>query len=158
MGSQAAALAVFLARHGAPKEFIKEVMETWFLYDMDHDLDELHEEYVFDVSSQGTVPIAITCALKANSFEEVMPNGLYVGGDTDTLLAIAGAIAEPLYGVPSDYRDKAETEIAKHSKMLLGTLQDFERRYGCGKNLCQSEFSWADILNVFKKPYRRFVR
>lgn len=132
-GAQAIALATYMARAGAGKDQIREVMIEWFDYLVDIDLDDYHEEYTFDVSCQGTVPPAIACVLQANSFEDVMRNVVYVGGDTDTLGACAGAVAEALYGVPIDIREKTEDAIRKSCPALLGTLHEFELKYGCGK-------------------------
>jgi ADP-ribosylglycohydrolase len=94
---------------------IRELIEASFEYDCSMNLDQLHEEYVFDVSCKGTLPVALSCVLQADSFEKTMRNGLYVGGDSDTLLAIAGSIAEPLFGVPQYMRDKAESMLAEAS-------------------------------------------
>jgi ADP-ribosylglycohydrolase len=151
-GSQATALAVYMARAGAGKDQIKAVMEEWFEYFVEIDLDQYHEEYSFDVSCQGTLPPAIACVLQANSFEEVMRNGLYIGGDTDTLLAIAGGIAEPLYGVPVDIREKTEAEILKQSPALLGTLHEFERKYGAGKAVTSTSL---DVMASLRRIIRR---
>lgn len=133
MGAQATALAVYLARAGTSKADLKDIIENWFEYNLLLDLDDLHENYSFDITCQGTVTVALACVIQADSFEEVMRNGLYVGGDTDTLLAIAGSIAEPLYGVPSYMREEAEKILGKHSLQLLGILKDFEKKYGAKK-------------------------
>lgn len=150
-GAQATALAVFMARAGASKEDISQVMIEWFNYNLDIDLDDYHVEYKFDVSCMGTVPPAIVCALQANSFEEVLQNGLYIGGDTDTLLSIAGAIAEPLYGIPNDIREKAEAIVLKNSPVLLATIHEFEAKYGCGKAMPSTD--GLDVLG----PLRRLL-
>lgn len=151
-GAQATAVAIFMARMGSKKEEILSVMDIIFEYDCYLDLDELHETYTFDVSCQGTVPVAIACAMQADSFEKVMRNGLYVGGDTDTLLAIAGSIAEPMYGVPKYMRDKAESILDSNSPIMLGTLHEFERRYGCGKSVMPTEGNSEKrfIMDFFK--------
>lgn len=138
------------------KEDIREALESWFEYQTIFDLDILHEEYTFDVSCQGTVPVALACVFQANSFEDVLRNGLYVGGDTDTLLAIAGSIAEPLYGIPEDLRIKAEEIMAKHSPALLGMMQEFERQYGCGKAVKSATSpTFIGFFNRFMKKSAR---
>lgn len=148
-GAQAVAVAIFMARKGASKDQIRELIEASFEYDCSMNLDQLHEEYVFDVSCQGTVPVALSCVLQADSFEKTMRNGLYVGGDSDTLLAIAGSIAEPLFGVPQYMRDKAESMLSEASPSLLGTVREFEKRYGCGKSVADEGF-YQDIIDTFK--------
>lgn len=130
--AQATSVAIFMARNGASKDQIRTVMQEWFEYLVDIDLDEYHREYQFDVSSQGTLPPAIACVLQADSFEDVMRNGLYIGGDCDTLLAIAGGIAEPMFGVPKDIREQAEEMLYNHGPTLLGTLREFEKKFGAG--------------------------
>lgn len=162
-GAQSIALAVFLARKGGTKEEIAEAMDLIFNYDVHMDLNHLHETYTFDPSCQGTVPPAIACVLQANSFEEALRNGLYIGGDTDTLMCIAGSIAEPLFGVPDHLRAKAEAVLASHSNSLLGIVKDFEKKYGCGKGIATApevnEFKFLDeeptgfkyLLEMLKK-------
>lgn len=151
-GSQATALAVYMARAGAGKDQIRAVMDEWFEYLVDIDLDDYHEEYKFDVSCQGTLPPAIACVLQANSFEGVMRNGLYIGGDVDTLLAIAGSIAEPLYGVPIDIREKTEAVIKENSPALLGTLHEFELKYGAGKAVASTSL---DVMASLRRLIRK---
>jgi len=151
-GAQAVALAVYMARVGAGKDQIKAVMDEWFEYDVEIDLDEYHKEYSFDVSCKGTLPPAIACVLQAESFAEVMMYGKYIGGDTDTLLACAGAIAEPLFGVPVDIREKTEAAISMASPALLGTLHEFERKYGAGKAVASSSLDvMASLRRIIRK-------
>ncbi len=47
-----------------------------------------------------TIPEALECFLEADSYESCLRNVMYIGGDTDTLGAIAGAIAEAYWGIP----------------------------------------------------------
>lgn len=151
-GAQATALAVYMARVGAGKDQIKAVMSEWFEYDVDLDLEQYNKEYSFDVSCSGTLPPAIACVLQADSFKEVINLGLFVGGDSDTLLAIACSIAEPLFGVPIDIREKTEAAISKASPALLGTLHEFERKYGCGKAV---ESSSLDVMATLRRIIRK---
>ena len=55
-----------------------------------------------------TMPEAFTCFLEANSYEECIRNVMYIGGDTDTLGAIAGAVAEAMWGVPESFVKQAK--------------------------------------------------
>ncbi len=102
-GAQATAAAIFLARNGESKEGIKTYIETTFGYDMSKTCDEIRPSYCFDESCQGTVPQAITAFLESKDFEEALRLVVSLGGDADTMGAIAGAIAAAFYGnVPSD--------------------------------------------------------
>lgn len=102
-GAQATALAIFLARNGTPRKEIKREIEKTFSYNLDFDLEDLRKNYPFDVSCQGTVPQAIYTFLISENFEDSIRKAIYIGGDSDTLACINGAIAEAFYGgVPDE--------------------------------------------------------
>lgn len=60
-------------------------------------LDEIRPKYRFDVSCQGTLPVSISSFLEAKDFEEIIRNAISVGGDSDTIAAIAGGMAQAFY-------------------------------------------------------------
>lgn len=86
---------------------IKEHIETEYGYDLSKTQDEIRPDYRFDESCQGTVPQAITAFLESTDFEDAIRNAISLGGDSDTLAAIIGSIAEAAYGVPADIKEKA---------------------------------------------------
>ena len=106
-GAQATAAAIFLARNGKPKSEIKTYIESKYGYDLNRTLDEIRPSYRFDESCQGTVPEAIIAFLESESFEDAIRNAISLGGDSDTLAAITGSIAEAAYGVPEEIKTKA---------------------------------------------------
>lgn len=97
--------ATFLARIGKNKEEIKKYIEDNY-YSLDFMLDDIREHYEFDVTCQGSVPQAIKCFLEAADFEDAIRNAVSLGGDCDTQAAMAGAIAEPFFGIPEKIRNK----------------------------------------------------
>lgn len=97
-GAQATALAIFMARKGEQKERIKDEIETRFGYDLSRRLDDIRPIYDFDETCQKTVPEAIIAFLESADFEDAIRNAVSLGGDADTLAAIAGPIAEAFYG------------------------------------------------------------
>lgn len=99
-GAEATAAAIFLARTGHAKEDIKTYIEQEFSYDLSRSCDEIRPNYIHVESCMETVPEAITAFLEGNSFEDVIRTAVSLGGDCDTLTAIAGSIAEGYYGVP----------------------------------------------------------
>jgi ADP-ribosylglycohydrolase len=124
-------MAIFMFRNGVEADVVEEVMNDWFDYETRLDLDVLNQEYVFSPTCQGTIPQALSCVFQATSFEETIRHGLHVvGGDTDTLCAIAGSIAEARFGVPDRLRQQAEEMVDRHSAKFLGVLRQFERMYG----------------------------
>jgi len=96
-GAQAIALAVFLARNGAGKEQIRERIQKDFGYDLSRTLAEIRPAHEFDVTCQGTVPVALTAFLESKDFVSAIQNAISVDGDSDTLAAIAGSVAEAFY-------------------------------------------------------------
>ncbi|MBO4870982.1 MAG: ADP-ribosylglycohydrolase family protein [Muribaculaceae bacterium] len=114
-GAQATALCIFLARHGALLEDIKQRIEQEFGYDLSLTIDEIRPRYSWSGmdeaenggTCQGSVPQAIACALQATDFEDAIRNAISIGGDSDTIGCITGGIAQALFGVPQWMQDKA---------------------------------------------------
>ncbi len=86
---------------------IKEHIEREHGYDLSKTLDEIRPTYRFNESCQDTVPQAIIAFLESTDFEDAIRNAISLGGDSDTLAAITGSIAEATYGVPGEIKDKA---------------------------------------------------
>lgn len=76
-------------------------------------LDNVRENYEYDISCQGTLPIALSAFFESTSFEDAIRNAVSVGGDTDTICAITGALAEAYYGVPEDIENETLKFIPK---------------------------------------------
>jgi len=106
-GAQATAAAIYLARTGKSKAEIKHYIETTYGYDLSQSLDEIRPGYKFNESCQETVPEAITAFLESTDFEDAIRNAISLGGDSDTLAAITGSIAEAAYPVPTEITQEA---------------------------------------------------
>ena len=124
-GARAVTACVYLALHGRTKDEIRDYVRQRF-YPLDETIDEIRPTYAFDETCQNTVPQAIECFLEAESFEDAIRNAVSLGGDADTLAAIAGSIAEAYFGVPAELRKKAERYLDAE---LLGYLREFEAAY-----------------------------
>ena len=103
-GAQAVASAIFLARSGKTKNKIKDYIIKKYGYDLSKTCDEIRSTYHHVESCQETVPQAIIAFLEGGSFEEVIRLAVSLGGDSDTLTAIAGSIAEAYYPIPEDMK------------------------------------------------------
>ncbi len=95
-GAQAVAAAIFVARRGYSKPQIRNMMEHIFDYDCSDDAIKRRSQ--FDITCQGTVPVAAFAFLQSHNFEHAIRIAVSLGGDTDTLACITGAIAEAFYG------------------------------------------------------------
>lgn len=102
-GSQAVAMAVFMARAGSHKNQIKRIIAEKFDYDLSRTVSEIREVYSFDVSCQGSVPESIICFLESEDYESAVRLAVSLGGDTDTMACITGAIAGAYYREIPDY-------------------------------------------------------
>lgn len=95
-GAEVTAMCVYYARVGYTKESIRKYAEQY--YDLDFDYDKLRKSnFHDDESCQKTVPQAIFCFLVSKSFEDCLRTAVAIGGDCDTICAIAGSIAEAYY-------------------------------------------------------------
>lgn len=126
-GAQAAAAGVFLARTGAGKDQIREFVTDRFSYDLETPLAEIRRTYRFDVSCQGSVPQSIIAFLEARTWEDAVRNAVSLGGDADTMAAIAGAVAEAFFGMPEDVASKTISYLDPALKAVTGK---FSRRFG----------------------------
>jgi ADP-ribosyl-[dinitrogen reductase] hydrolase len=106
-GAQATAMAILWARSGVPRNRIRRDIEAQFEYDLSTSVDELRATYQYNETCQQTVPEAIVCFLEADGFEDAIRNSISIGGDSDTLAAITGSIAEGKWGVPEWIREEA---------------------------------------------------
>ncbi len=88
---------------------IKDHIDREYGYDLSKTLDEIRPAYRFNESCRDTVPQAITAFLESKDFEDEIRNAISLGGDSDTLAAITGSIAEAAYGIPDWIKDKAWT-------------------------------------------------
>ena len=118
-GAEAVAAAILLARMGCEKKEIKEYIVSEFGYDLDRTCDEIRPTYKFDVSCQGSVPEAIIAFLEGNDFEDVIRTAVSLGGDSDTIGAMAGSIAEAYYDIPGWMIDECARRLPNDIKDLL---------------------------------------
>ena len=125
-GAQAIASAGFLARTGYAKSEIKNYISSQFGYDLDRTLDEIRPVYGFEVSCPGSVPEAIIAFLESGDFESAIRGAISIGGDSDTIAAMTGALAEAAYGVPYIIRREAFSRLPL---ILKGIVEEFESKY-----------------------------
>lgn len=121
-GAKATAACIFLARKGKSKDEIKNYIESKYGYNLSRSLNEIRENYCFNETCQETVPEAIIAFLESRDFEDAIRNAISLGGDSDTLAAITGSIAEAFYSIPEEIVKKA---LSKLDKQLIKIYIDF---------------------------------
>jgi ADP-ribosylglycohydrolase len=126
-GAQATAACIYLARTGKSKQEIKEYVESTFGYNLSRTCDEIRPVYQFDGSCQGTVPESIIAFLESDDYESAIRLTVSLGGDSDTMGAITGAIAEAYYGgVP----EHIKVEVVKRlPDKFIDVMNRFYQRF-----------------------------
>ncbi|TXK76731.1 ADP-ribosylglycohydrolase family protein [Paenibacillus sp. N3.4] len=126
-GAQAVASAVFLARTGKTKDYIRTFITSNFGYNLDRTLASIRPNYMFDSSCEGSVPEAIIAFLESSDFMDALRKAISLGGDSDTIACIAGAIAHAYYkDIPIDIALAVKLKL---DISLWETLNQFMARY-----------------------------
>lgn len=123
-GARATTHAIWLAFQGENAANIQEIITSEYSYDLTQTVDEIRPSYFFDITCQGAVPQAITCALESVSYEDAVRNAISLGGDADTLAAIAGPIAEALHGIPDEFKERTENLYFSNAPDILEVLRE----------------------------------
>ncbi|MEE3381139.1 MAG: ADP-ribosylglycohydrolase family protein [Succiniclasticum sp.] len=129
-GAEAVTVAIFLAREGKSKEAIRKAIEDGY-YKLDFKLDEIRDSYQFDETCQGSVPQALEAFFEGTGFEDTIRNAISIGGDSDTIAAIAGSVAEAYYGVPDEVRQAVLPYLDTEMRRIVA---DFEAAYPLRKS------------------------
>lgn len=124
-GAEATTVAIFMALHGKSMLEIRDYIDKNY-YPMNFTLDGIRDSYQFNETCQDTVPQAMMAFFESTGFEDAIRNAISIGGDSDTIAAITGGIAEAYYGIPSEIR---KHELTFLNERLLAILVEFENKY-----------------------------
>lgn len=124
IGASAIALAILDARKNHTKDTLLGIITN--LYGDNWNVN-IPPKGVFNETCQGCVPLAFYIVLNSMSFEDAIRQAISYGGDSDTLGAIVGGLAEAMYGIPNDVRDTALDYL---TPQMLDVVTKFEKKYG----------------------------
>jgi len=143
-GAEATAVAAYLARMGMKKEKIKNYIIKNY-YPLDFKLEDIREEYRFHVSCQKSVPQALEAFFEAENYEDTVRNAISIGGDSDTLAAIAGAVAGAYYGIPEDIKSQGLGYLDDNLRTIVNDIDSkaFERSL-----VTQAKIAQKNIKNL----------
>ncbi len=130
-GAAATASAVYLARTGSSQEEIRAYVSETFGYDLSRSVDDIRPNYIFNETCQRSVPEALTCVLEATDFEDAIRNAISIGGDSDTISAIAGGVAEALFSIPETIANKAWQTLPTDFRQILTKLYSNDQKPIC---------------------------
>ncbi len=112
-GAVSTALAIHYALRGESKDFIrKNVLDKYYPDWSDKTYKRIKPGYYFDETCQQTVPAALICFLESLDYTDCLKLAIALGGDADTLAAIAGPIAYAFYKeMPEELVDNAKRKL-----------------------------------------------
>lgn len=123
-GAEATTVAILMARQGFGKDEIRKRINLEY-YPLNFTIDEIRDSYQFNETCQDTVPQAIQAFLESTSFKDAMRTAVSVGGDSDTLAAITGGIAQAYYGVPEDMEKQALSYLDPYLRSIYDQWIEF---------------------------------
>ena len=115
-----------MARQRTGAEAIRQELTERFGYRLDMTVDQIRPGYKFTEASQYSVPQALVCALEATDFEDAMRNAVSIGGDSDTIAAIAGSVAEARFGIPEEIAAKTWSYLPRDMRVVMTGLYQKE--------------------------------
>ena len=153
--SMSVSMCIYMAKNKKTKEQIKNVIQSSIGYDLNFDLNDLQKSYKFTSKAKDSVPQAIYCFLVSDSFEDAIRKAISIGGDSDTIAAITGSIAEAYYGID----EKLIKEVEKYlPEYIINIVNDFYRQLGKEEPFKNEIKEFLSQKNITKEEFINFVR
>jgi ADP-ribosylglycohydrolase len=121
-GAMSVADFIFHAIWDSNKNEIKDLVTKEYGYNLDTTCAEIRKNNTFNETCQVTVPQAIVCFLESSDFESAIRLAVSIGGDSDTIAAITGSIAEAYYGIPQNVKVQALKYLPEDIKKVLSNF------------------------------------
>ncbi len=131
--SEAITLSIHLLKNGMSKEKLKEFLETNY-FSLEYDLNDLRTNYIFTSEAINSVPQAIFCFLESESFEDAIRTSISIGGDSDTIAAITGSLAEAYYGIPEEIIKNVKPYIKEYMFPIIDKFYEKGKTKKYAKN------------------------
>ncbi len=131
-GAQAIAACVFLKKYGKSDVIIRRFISDYINYNLHFRLADIRPQYTFDVTCQGSVPIAIQSYLEGGhtSAEYALRIAISMGGDSDTIGAMTAAIADAERFNSFRSKETFSSELVRKCRALLTSeLLDINDRF-----------------------------
>lgn len=131
-GAKAIVDVIVLVREGNTKEEVKDYISGVFGYNLETSCDELRGNTEWTSECSVCVPNAIRAFLESWDFESAIRLAVSLGGDSDTIAAMTGSMAEAYYGIPGNIRNVVAERIEKNPK-FVEIINEFTRQYMLSK-------------------------
>ncbi|MGD9886481.1 MAG: ADP-ribosylglycohydrolase family protein [Bacilli bacterium] len=123
-GAEAIACLMVLAKKKVSFAQMRQFVQTKY-YPLNFTLDQIRDNYSFNATCQGSVPQAIVAFFESYSFEDAIRNAISIGGDSDTIAAITGNLAEAYYGIPEEIKTRALEYLDWELLQVVNEFYDF---------------------------------
>ena len=128
IGASVVARAIFRLRTMNNPSFCDKDVSALVVASYGDDWEEhLPEPGIFDQTCRGCVPLAFHICAQSSGFEDAIRRAVVYGGDSDTIAAIVGSMAEACWGIPETIRDEA---LALLPTEMLTVIEDFSKKFG----------------------------
>lgn len=114
-GAQVTAMCVWMMRKG----YTKADMKSYVTGEYGSIPKFVQFSNPFNETCMNAVPVSVSCVLNSTCFEESIRNAMIIGGDSDTIGAITGGIAEAMYGIPGYLKDIAMSYLPDEMKSVI---------------------------------------
>lgn len=125
-GACAVAHVIYILRTTHDMNEVRKVAEIYYGKDWEK---HLPPQGRFDETCQGCVPLAFHIILQSNNFEDAVRKAVSYGGDSDTLGAIVGSIAEAMWGCSLNLVEKAVAYLPTDMRHVLAKFYDEIQTY-----------------------------
>ena len=124
-GAEAVAIVIYMALHGESLASIKDYIAKNYFDVNELKNDSMKSQY-FHINCVETVKQALSSFFNSYDFEDTIRNAISLGGDSDTIGAIAGSMAAAYYGIPKYIYEKGISYLPDD---LLEIVNDFTNKY-----------------------------
>lgn len=126
IGAVATALVIRAIQASAGHELIasidaESIISTYYGEDW---FKHLPQPGIFDVTCQGCVPLAFYIVDNSHSFEDAIRAAVAYGGDSDTLAAIVGSMAEAVWNIPTDIANSAMSYLPDEMRIIVNQFYE----------------------------------
>lgn len=153
--TMAVSMCIYLAKTKRPKEVIKDHIEKIIGYDLNFDLNDLQHNYKFTSKAKNSVPQAIYCFLISNNFEDAIRKAISIGGDSDTIAAITGSIAEVYYGIDDKLIKQTEKYLPEY---IINIVNDFYKKIGKKEPFKNEVKEFFKSQNLYSEEFFDFIK
>lgn len=155
LGVMAVSTCIYLAKNKQSKEKIKSYIELKYGYDLNYNLEELQRTYKFTSKAKESVPQAIFCFLESNDFEDAIRKAISIGGDSDTIAAITGSIAEAYYEID----EKLIKEVEKYlPEYIINITNEFYKRIGKEEPFKNKLKEFFKVEQLYSEEFFDFIK